>query len=322
MREQLEALIQESEVTGLAVALTSAGTPTDCYTLGELAGEALTPETVWAVASLTKPIFVYGVLLLVERGLLDIDHPLEAYLPSPYHSDEEGYTSRMTARHAMSHTTGFPNWRGTDGLEVGFPPGAKFSYSSEGLTYLQTVVEHLSGMSLAHYLKEQVFNPLGMAHTHLGQEVRDNLPPMLQFLNGSLLANGALSLRTTVTDYARFMAAMLHSSAIASTMLQPQIAIPDVPNLFWGLGWGLQNIASKFSFWHWGARTTPKAMTFAMGIPSEQKAIVIFTNHTNGLSLCRQIVHLWAGKPTTPAFDWLLPAQEWRPDGKKQQAGA
>ncbi len=311
LKNQLEALMQVSEVTDLATAWLSDGHLNATYTFGEM-----TAETIWTVASLTKPVFAYGMMLLVEKGMLDLDRPLQTYLPRPY-LDDTVFLPHMTARHALSHTTGFPNWRDSDGLRAAFMPGSKFSYSSEGLTYLQYVVEHIIGMSVSSYLMEQVFRPLGMNRTELKAETMNDLPPMLHFLSGSLLANSALSLRTTVEDYARFMTAMLEAPPAIVEMICPQVAIQDVPNLHWGLGWGLQTSASNLSFWHWGARSIPKTMNYAIGFPAQRSALVIFTNHANGLYLCRSVVEMWMSMTDLPAFDWLLPAQDWRPDGKR-----
>lgn len=315
MREQLERLLGDSEVTRLAVAMIDAGEQTAIYTLEKAGADAMRPDTVWPVASLTKPLFVYGALLLVQQGQLELEHPMRAYLPQPYADDP--FVPQMTVRQAMSHTTGFPNWRSAEGLRAAFAPSTKFSYSSEGLTYLQQVVESVTQMPLSQYLQERVFAPLGMQHTQLQAETPGDLPPTMEFLKGSLLANAALSLRTTIEDYARFMNAMLEWEWL-DEMLHPQIAVVDVPNLQWGLGWGLQKGSTTHSFWHWGARGIPRTMNFAMGIPEQGKAIVIFTDHANGLYLCQNIIEAWIGETKLPAFDWLLPAQSWRPDGKKR----
>jgi CubicO group peptidase (beta-lactamase class C family) len=320
----LETAIRDSEVTRLAVALVDNGQTTETYVLAKKETEPLQCDTIWTVASLTKPVFAYGVMLLAERRIIDLDRSLQDYLPCPYTDDV--FVPQMTARQCLSHTTGFPNWRDAQGLRSAFMPGTKFSYSSEGLTYLQHVVEHLIQMPLAVFLDQHVFAPLGMRRTSLELEAPGDLPPMLHFLTGTLLANGALSLRTTIEDYARFVDAVwntlpsvsLLGSHSLDEMLRPQIEVSGVPDLHWGLGWGLQYVSSVLSFWHWGARGMPKTMSFVMGIPSQKKAIVIFTDHANGLVLCKDIIELWIGESTTPAFEWLLPAQEWRPDGKKR----
>lgn len=324
LKDDLDGLMGASEVTGLAVATVEKGAITGIHTLGALGAEPVALDTVWAVASLTKPIFGYGVMQLAEQGVIDLDRPLQTYLPTLYFEGEP-FLTQMTARHALSHTTDFPNWRDSQGLRAAFAPGTRFSYSSEGLNYLQVVVEHLLNMPLQTYLTQSLFTPLNMGHSELGVENPDDLNPHLRFLRGALLSNGALSLRTTIADYARFVSAMfepdplppLLSSKGRQTMFQPQIPVGDVPNLHWGLGWGLQIGSPGLSFWHWGARGVPPNMSFALGYPEQRRAVVIFTNHSRGLYLCQSIIQAWLGESTLPAFEWLLPAEKWRADGTK-----
>lgn len=320
MRNDLERALQASEVTGLAVALVENNAICETYVFGESAGEAIGVNTEWVVASLTKPVFVYGVLQLAQQGVIDLDRPLQDYLQTPY---VEGvpHLAHITARHCMMHASGLPNWRNEHGLQCAFAPGERFSYSSEGLTYLQYVVEHVTGLPMVELLHQQVFAPLSMAHSRLAVERAADLPPMLHFLSGTLRANGALSLRTTIEDYALFIAAMFDdTSSVTQAMLRTEIKVGNVSDLSWGLGWGLQTSLSGVSFWHWGARGIPKRMNFAMGIPARRRGIVIFTDHENGLYLCRSIIaEWWLKEPVLPAFEWLLPAMDWRPDGKKHR---
>ncbi len=325
LKADLEHLMTDSEVTGLAAATVEEGAITGIHTLGILGDAPVDLDTLWAVASLTKPVLGYAALQLAEQGVIDLDHPLQNYLPTPYLKTEP-YLAQMTARHALSHTTGFPNWRDSHGLRAAFAPGTRFSYSSEGLNFLQVVVEHLLNLPLGEYLARNLFMPLQMYHTELGVENPNDLNPHLKFLRGALLSNGALSLRTSIGDYARFMSAMfevdppppLLSRSGRQAMLQPQIAVGDIPNLHWGLGWGLQTSSSGLSFWHWGARGTPQSMSFALGLPEQCRALVIFTNHSKGLVLCRSLIEAWLGESALPAFEWLLPAETWRADGTKR----
>jgi CubicO group peptidase (beta-lactamase class C family) len=313
MQVKLQRLMQASEVTGLAVGVIEDGSVDEIYTFGQMEDEAVHPTTRWRVASLTKPLFVYGVLQLVRDGILDLDRPLQDYLTASYIVDVP-LLDRITARHTMMHTSGLPNWRGDDGLRVQSEPGTRFSYSSEGLTYLQHVAESLIGMAMRDYLHTHLFAMLNMNDSELAYETLTDLPPMLHFLNGSLLANSALSLRTSIDDYTRFMLTVCNGEH--DPMLQSQVSVGDVADLYWGLGWGLQTTTTGLSCWHWGARSIPKTMNFALALPAERRALVIFTNHANGLYLCREIVTHWLGEPSLSAFEWLLPARSWRPDGK------
>ncbi|MFN7985521.1 MAG: serine hydrolase domain-containing protein, partial [Vicinamibacterales bacterium] len=95
------------------------------------AGDAtpVTSETIWPAASLGKPVFAAAVLGLVTERQFDLDRPLCEYVPEHAASDDR--TRRITARHVLSHTAGFPNWRNQPGQELParFEPGSAFSYS-------------------------------------------------------------------------------------------------------------------------------------------------------------------------------------------------
>jgi CubicO group peptidase (beta-lactamase class C family) len=79
--------------------------------------------------------------------MLELDTVLAEYLPQPYVADEP-LLPLITARHVLSHSTGFPNWRSESGLRAGFAPGSAFHYSTEVMIYLQTAIEHLTGQPL------------------------------------------------------------------------------------------------------------------------------------------------------------------------------
>jgi CubicO group peptidase (beta-lactamase class C family) len=122
-------------------------------------------ETIFEAASLSKPVFTYGILKLVENGKLDLDKPLAEYLCYADIKNDERINA-ITARMVLTHTSGFPNWRPkNESLKIYFQPGERFSYSGEGFLYLQKVVEHISGLSLEEYTQKNVFIPLGMTHS-------------------------------------------------------------------------------------------------------------------------------------------------------------
>lgn len=323
MQNIIEQLMSNSPVTGLSVALIHEG-KSEIFCQGDFEERSITEHTSWQVASLTKPIFAYGVLQLVQQGLLDLDRPLQSYLRKPYPESSDDL-SQITARHILSHMSGLPNWRNSDGLKLVYPTGKHFNYSSEGLNYLQVVVEHLLNKSFADYLRDNVFIPFGMTQTELAEETPDTISPSISFILNTVPANGALSLKTTIVDYARFVQIMLqpphHNDPYLSTetlaeMLFPQTKVGDIGNLYWGLGWGLQGSSGQ-SFWHWGARGIPTTMNFAMGLPAQNTAIVIFTNHREALYLCRDIIQSLFPTTSLSAFAWLLPAKSWRADGRK-----
>jgi CubicO group peptidase (beta-lactamase class C family) len=309
-------LCEHTGVTGVAVAVVRDGQLVYTQATGKLSVDAIIP-----VASLSKPVFAYAVLKLIEQGILDLDRPLMEYLSEPYLSNEP-LLPFITARHALSHTTGFPNWRKETGWRAAFQPGSAFHYSTEGLIYLQTVVETLVKKPIHEILQAYIFDPFGMQASRF---VPEDLSTFLSYLPQGLRAYGAISLHTTVLDYARFMIEMMSqgdgvgfrlSSAGRDKMLTPQVQVGVQNGLSWGLGWGMQNITGKGdSFWHWGARRN-LTCCFAMGECESRSGIIIFTDHEDGLTVCEQIAQIGLSWPVPiPAFHWLLPAEKWRADG-------
>ena len=126
------------------------------------ATDAVTGDTVFEAASLSKPVFASIVLQLAAEGAIDVTKPLAEYLPLPNPADERG--KRITATHALSHSGGWRNWRNNRdvALTSDFEPGTRFSYSGEGYFFLQRVVEKLTGKALPRLARERVFEPLGM----------------------------------------------------------------------------------------------------------------------------------------------------------------
>ena len=125
--------------------------------------EPLTPETVFPVGSLSKPVFAYAVLQLKEEGLLDLDRPLINYLPGDYVPNEPR-AKNISARHVLSHSSGLQNWRfqANQTLQLAFNPGERFSYSGEGIYYLQRVIEKITGKGFEQFMREKVLEPFGM----------------------------------------------------------------------------------------------------------------------------------------------------------------
>ena len=132
-----------------------------------MTGERVDDETLFEAASITKPVFSFAVLRLAERGVIDLDKPLYEYLPYKDIEHDERY-KLITAKHVLTHKTGFPNWRNQtdDGtLKILFTPGTEFGYSGEGFEYLKAVVEKITGKKVEQVLQEEVIEPIGLYHT-------------------------------------------------------------------------------------------------------------------------------------------------------------
>lgn len=315
-------------VPGASIALIRNGKTTWLQAFGTKnikTNDPLTTDTTFEAASLSKPVFCYGVLKLVDQGKLQLDAPLTTYLPKPYTPDPR--LDKITARLVLSHRTGFPNWRNDDALPIYFTPGTRFSYSGEGYIYLQKVVEQITGKPLNDYMTEAVFTPLKMTSTsYVWRPSFDAVTATGHDENGAPTdkwkpneAGAASTLNTTAKDYALFVEAILNKKGLKPStfreMETPQIALDPTcricikqepkqlsQNLFWGLGWGIQREDGNEYLWHWGDNGSFKA--FVMLNPKAKSAIVLFANSSNGLALAEPIVNE-AMATNSPAFAWL-----------------
>ena len=206
------------------------------------AQEPIGPDTIFQVASISKWVTAWGVLSLVDRGLIDLDAPVERYLTRwrlpPSDIDHGG----VTVRRLLSHTAGLVDGLGYAGFEdpnrvqpleaslaraadsgpgrdgvvrVGLEPGAQWRYSGGGYTVLQLLIEEVSGLSFAEYMRGEVLQPLGMLRSAYGFDdvIADELAA--HYANGvrvphrHFTAQAAAALHTTVSDVTRFFAAHL-----------------------------------------------------------------------------------------------------------------
>jgi CubicO group peptidase (beta-lactamase class C family) len=323
--------MQQADIPGLSIALIRHGKTEWLHAFGVKNAQTNQPvgaDTIFEAASLSKPVFAYGVLKLVDQGKLSLDTPLTSYLPKPY-IDGDPRLEKITARIVLSHRTGFPNWRNGNSLTIKFTPGERFSYSGEGFVYLQKVVEQITGKPLNDFMTETVFIPLHMSsssyvwraeyedRTATGHDSDAGPRPK----GKPTEANAASSLHTTAHDYALFLEAILHGTGLKSATLRqletPQIAVdPECTNctdrmpkelskiLFWGLGWGIQRTADRTALWHWGDNGAFKC--FVMIVPKEKSGVVFFANSENGLAVAPAIAHDALGaEGAQPVFTWL-----------------
>lgn len=163
---RLPEMMKLARVPGVAIGYVENGKATWTGNFGVRNAETKTPvtnDTVWQVGSLSKPVFALAVMKLVEEGKLDLDRPLADYVPGDLIKDEPR-AKLITSRHALSHSTGLQNWRFQAGqnLQMSFAPGERWSYSGEGIYYLQRAVEQITGSGFEELMQSRVLGPLGM----------------------------------------------------------------------------------------------------------------------------------------------------------------
>ena len=171
--QDLPRQMQALGVPGIGIAVVEAGRLAWSRGFGVAHAERGTPvedTTLWEAASLSKPVFAYTVLQLVDRGELALDAPLVKYA-RPAYLGESPWIERITVRDVLRHTTGLPNWRKDPANEPLVPavaPGTRIDYSGEAFVWLQLAVEAVTGESLDQTMRRLLFEPAGMHDSSYG----------------------------------------------------------------------------------------------------------------------------------------------------------
>jgi CubicO group peptidase (beta-lactamase class C family) len=243
LEEEIVELMHEAHVPGVSVAIISDGTLAWRKGFGVKDIRSKRPvdeQTRFEAASTTKPVFAYAVMKLCERGAMGLDIPLTKYTPDRF-LEGDARLDLITARHVLSHTAGFPNWRSKQApLALSFTPGERWAYSGEGYSYLQAVVTQRAGSrtntndcgrfeagiqvcatepSIDDFMQRNLLRPFGMTSSGIlwTPDMEANIAwghdPKGQPLKTSRKPSGAAAARygaagglcTTPTDYARFL---------------------------------------------------------------------------------------------------------------------
>lgn len=260
---QARGLMDRTHANGLAVAVIDDGQVgyVGAFGLRNAKGDPLRTDTVMYGASLTKTLFAYTVLQLVDQGRLaldtplkdDLDRPLPEYPPDPVFPDKYGpykdlagdpRWQKITPRMCLTHSTGFNNFfflEPDQKLRLHFDPGTRFSYSGEGLILLQFVIEHgreKQGLGIdVGTLAQADFDRLGMKRTRLtwrhGEDANvadgwnDDGQPKPHDKRSKIRMAG--SMNTTIDDFSKFAAALVRgdglSKASRAELTKPQLHI-------------------------------------------------------------------------------------------------
>jgi beta-lactamase class C len=145
-------------------------------------GGARTPDAVFLIASITKPMTAAGVMVLADRGELALADPVRKFIPE----FSDGDRSLITVRHLLNHTSGLPDMlpentelrrrhaplpefvERTIRTPLLFKPGARVQYQSMGILLASEIARRITGRQFAEFLAAEVFRPLGMSNTALG----------------------------------------------------------------------------------------------------------------------------------------------------------
>ena len=149
---------------------------------GQAFGKATTPDKIFLIASITKPMTAAGIMILVDRGELALGDPVHKYISQFTAGDRK----LITIRHLLTHTSGLPDGL-PDNIELRkrhaplkefvervletpllFRPGTRVKYQSMGFLLAAEVIERVTHKRLRDFLRDELFHPLGMRNTVLG----------------------------------------------------------------------------------------------------------------------------------------------------------
>jgi CubicO group peptidase (beta-lactamase class C family) len=275
------------------------------------AGVPATTRTLYNIASMTKPISAEVVLRLASQGRLSLDEPMYLSWTDPDIANDER-RKLLTPRRALSHQTGFPNWRRETGGVLTFKhtPGEGYGYSGEGYEYVARFAEKKTATGFETLAQEFVMEPTGMIAAYTGRswfEGRIAVPTDGQgkALEPTIARTWVASdlLYTTPGDYARFMLSVMRGKGLTTALAKERSRIqvsrkaqecppgkvqrcPD--DVGFGLGWEVFKFGDATYLMHTGKDDG----VFTLGYInlSEQTATIIFTNSDNGAKVVLPIL--------------------------------
>jgi CubicO group peptidase (beta-lactamase class C family) len=351
LTQRIQTLIDEAGVAGLAVTIFNDNEIAYQKGFGYANYETkdtLTTDQVFYGASFSKAVFGYLVADLVLDGTIDLDTPLQEYFDVPipeleFEKEWRGFANLsgddrykdITARMCLNHSTGFPNWRWLDRsfdfdrdgkIRFFFDPGARFSYSGEGMMLLQYAIEKVTGKGLEELAQERIFGPLGMTMTsYVWQERFEGV-----FVNGHSSehdvipkdtedeANAAGSMETTPDDYAKFFGHVLReafgNSELAQLMFNPSLRINskaqfgvevwqdtdenDDIELSYGMGWGL--LKSPYGYGAFKEGSDQGWEHYSIMFPEQKTGVIIMSNSDNAEGIFKELLEITIGDVYTP----------------------
>lgn len=280
------------------------------YGLADLETRAPVDDaTNFRLASLTKQFTAAAVLLLVKDGRLSIDQRVREILP-----ELPAYASDVRVRHLLTHTSGLwayedfvPDSQSTQVHDADvpaliahanglyFPPGAQHRYSNTGYALLALIVERRSGVPFARFLRERIFEPLGMMSTVAHEAGISTVPHRAfghsptaagftrtdQSSTSAVLGDGGVY--SSIHDLVLWDAA-LDRHALVDEATQRAIWTParltDGTQSRYGFGWFVDNVPGGIAVSHHGE--TMGFTNFIVKYPSRRLTLIVLTNRTGG----------------------------------------
>jgi CubicO group peptidase (beta-lactamase class C family) len=294
------------------------------YGVSDVSGRPVTPQTPFIIGSTGKSMIALAIMQLVEAGKIELDAPVQRYLPW-FGVTDPGASAQITVRHLLNHTSGFPGVAGLkllgDGdtdisalerhvralakVHLSAPVGERFQYSNANYTTLGMIIQTVSGQSYEAYVQANIFEPLDMRRSFTAKA--EALPyglatgyrywfgqpvafPNLPFVRGELPAGFHIS---TAEDMAHYLIAQLNGGRYQDRLVLSssgiaelhQPAIEGRPGEYYAMGWRVAELDGEPIVAHSGA--VPTFMSNMILLPEKGWGIVMLMNASDTLSVGR-----------------------------------
>jgi CubicO group peptidase (beta-lactamase class C family) len=334
--EYITTAIKRHNIPGIALAITRGDV--ELYSKGygtAGAGRPVSADTPFYLGSISKSFTALAVMQLVEQGQLELDAPVQTYLPWFMVADEQA-SQQITIRHLLQHTSGLSyagytsNLPADSSLEMlvrdlsrarsNAPTGSKMQYFNPGYDTLGLIIETMSGQSYGDYLSEHVFGPLGMKRTFTDAAAAKEAGltqgyaqifmfdvPMKQPVKQYDLPAGFII--STANDMARYLTAMNNGGVLDGfRVLKPEsVELMFTPNSeigsTYGFGWQIYQANGETNISHGG--DTERFHTNMLLLPEKNLSIVMLINQNHMIkdfseytTLFSNVVNLLSGNPS------------------------
>ena len=308
------------------------------FGVADSSGRAVTPQTPFYIGSVTKSFTALAVLQLVEAGKVDLDAPVQTYLPWFELADQEA-SAKIKVRNLLNHTTGISridgerDWtsqkgleetvRGLDTIQLTQPVGRTFQYSNLNYNIAGLIVEKVSGQSYGDYVVQHIFDPLDMRHSYASRApaLADGLSEGHHYMFGhAFVSEGPIPpahlpsgfLIASVEDMAHYTIAQLNDgrygdTAILSAQGIAELHAPAIPageDAHYAMGWGESTWDGIPTVWHNGSDGRNHSMVTLM--PDRGVGVVLLANACGFEQLyqvdeiAKGVAGMLNGKPPAP----------------------
>jgi CubicO group peptidase (beta-lactamase class C family) len=306
--QYVEARLADHRVAGASLVLVQDGKLIHSRSFGHARSDvAMTADTPLVIGSLSKAFTATAVLQLVDQGKIDLDAPIQRYLPEFKLADANA-AAKVSVRHLLNQTSGLPataprapqpatlnqHVAALRNTSLEAEPGQRHVYSSPNYQVLGLLVERVSKMSFADYVTAHIFTPLRMTHSHTdaARAAGDGLADGHNYWFGLTFPSAyahepdrlpTASIISTAADLGRFAAAHLGDGTpiLSADGLKSAHAGAGLTggSFKYAMGWRAGKTAGIESLWHGGA--LPSYRGAMVLIPERKLGIVLLTNSSS-----------------------------------------